>query len=607
MSPLGHDLGYGVMRYLLFTFITLLTASLSLGAPVEKPNFIVIFTDDQGYQDLGCFGSPKIKTPEIDQMAKEGARFSSFYSANAICSASRAALLTGRYPSRNGVYHVFYPGAQNGLPPEEVTIAEALQPAGYRTAIIGKWHLGDRPQFLPTNQGFDSFFGIPYSNDMWIHKDQEFADDAKLFDGATIENVKSGEAGKAKDKSGKVPLMRDNKIIEYPVDQTHITQRYTDEAIKVIDEAKQNDQPFFIYLAHAMPHVPLYASEQFSGKSERGPYGDTIEEMDFHTGRLLDHLKKSGADKDTLVIFTSDNGPWKLSRDRGGSALPFRGAKFSTYEGGHRVPCVMWWPGTIPAGTESAEIVTTLDFLPTLTSLAGTNLPKDRIIDGKDITNLLKKGSKEKSEYDRFFYWSNQHIEAYREGHYKFRLAWDKKTKSRKEPELFDLSKDLSESHNLAASMADKVREMSKVLLEEERSQIIQKSFEVKTTSESEGAVQASGHFKEYQPANAFDRDDQTKWTADGAKFPQWIQTSYDSVQTTDQLQLLWGKSGVFRYLVGTSMDGTHWTVQVDQLDNNETRETSLHKIPQTEFKHLRVVVLGAMDGRWASFREIRH
>lgn len=450
--------------------LALVLSSVVLQA--ARPNFIIIFTDDQGYEDLGCFGSPLIKTPEIDKMAAEGARFSSFYSANAICSASRAALLTGRYPSRNGVFHVYYPGVNKGLNPEEVTIAEVLKPAGYRTAIIGKWHLGDRPQFLPTTQGFDSYFGIPYSNDMWINKDQQFAEDAQFFDGYTLEQVQSGEAGKRKDRGGKVPLMRDDKIIEYPVDQTYITKRYTDEAMQIITESKLADQPFFIYLAYSMPHVPLYIAPEFAGKSERGPYGDTIEEMDFHVGRLLDHLKTVGADKDTLVIFTSDNGPWKLSGERGGSALPLRGAKFSTYEGGHRVPCVMWWPGTIPAGTDTTEIATTLDFMPTLAALAGAELPQDRILDGNDITAMLKAGQQGKSDYDRFFYWSKKNITALRMGDMKLRIKLDNKTKERGQSELFNLSEDISESNNLAAKMPEVVEEMTKIMLQAEADQM---------------------------------------------------------------------------------------------------------------------------------------
>lgn len=451
--------------------IILLLSSISVLA-TDKPNFLLIFTDDQGYQDLGCYGSPKIKTPVLDKLASEGVRFTDFYSANAICSASRAALLTGRYPSRNGVFHVYYPGANKGLRQSEITIAELLKPVGYRTAIIGKWHLGDRPDFLPTKQGFDSYFGIPYSNDMWIHKDQKLAKDVKLFKDFTIEDIRSGKASKTKKGLARtVPLMRGEEVIEFPVDQCYITERYTDEAIKIIDESNKAKKPFFIYLAHAMPHVPLYASPKFNGKSARGSYGDTIEEMDFHIGRLVDHLKKLGIDKNTMLIFTSDNGPWKLGA-RGGSAAPLRGAKFSSHEGGPRVPCIMWWPGTIPAGTISTEITTSLDIFPTFAALANSPLPTDRVYDGHDISAMLKAGSEGKSQYEKYFYWNKHHIEALRIGKMKLRWAWDNKKKERKAVELYNLEEDISESQNLASQMPEKVEFMSKLLLAEEEKQL---------------------------------------------------------------------------------------------------------------------------------------
>jgi arylsulfatase A len=367
---------------------------------------------------------------------------------------------------------VYYPGANNGLNQSEITIAEMLKPAGYRTAIIGKWHLGDRPQFLPTKQGFDSYFGIPFSNDMWIHKDQKLADDIKLFNGFTVEDIRSGKARKTKKgRARTVPLMRGEEVIEFPVDQCYITERYTDEAIKIIDEANEAKKPFFIYLAHAMPHVPLYASPKFAGKSARGPYGDTIEEMDFHIGRLVDHLKKLGIDKNTMLIFTSDNGPWKLG-ERGGSAAPLRGAKFSSYEGGPRVPCIMWWPETIPAGTVSKEVTTSLDIFPTFAALANTSLPSDRIYDGHDISAMLKAGSKGKSQYEKYFYWNKHHIEALRMGNMKLRWAWDKKNKARKAVELYNLEEDISESNNLASELLEQTEFMSKILLQEENKQL---------------------------------------------------------------------------------------------------------------------------------------
>ena len=349
---------------------------------------------------------------------------------------------------------------------EEVTIAEVLKPVSYRTSIIGKWHLGDGQNALPTNQGFDSYFGILYSNDMRINKDQLFAMEAKFFDSYTLEQVKSGKA--KKNKRGKVSLMRDDKIIEYPVDQTYITKDYTDDAIQIITESKKINRPFFIYLAYSMPHVPLYTRPEFARKSKGGPYGDTIEEIDFHVGRLLNHLKVLGVDKNTLVIFTSDNGPWKLSRGCGGPSEQM----FSTYEGGHRVPCVMRWPRMIPAGTDTDEVTTTLDFMPILARLTGAELPKDRILDGHDITSMLKTGTAGKSNYEQFFYWSNMNITALRIGDIKLRMQIDNKTKEREKPELYNLTEDISESNNLASQMPEKVKEMSRILLQVQADQL---------------------------------------------------------------------------------------------------------------------------------------
>ncbi|EDM26424.1 arylsulfatase A [Lentisphaera araneosa HTCC2155] len=595
----------------LISILVLGLAYLHLQATDKKPNFIVIFTDDQGYQDLGCFGSPKIKTPEIDQMAKEGARYTNFYSANAICSASRAALLTGRYPSRNGVFHVYYPGASQGLKPSEITIAEVLKTAGYRTSIIGKWHLGDRNQFLPTNQGFDSYFGIPFSNDMWMSKDLALADDIKLFGGVTVEQIKSGEASKAvkgEKRGGKVPLMRDEEVVEYPVDQTYITQRYTDEALKIIKESEKKKQPYFIYLAYAMPHVPLYASPKFAGKSARGPYGDTVEEMDYHVGRILKHLKSSGADKNTLVIFTSDNGPWNLG-ERGGSALPLRGAKFSTYEGGHRVPCVMWWPGTIPAGTDSAEIATTLDFMPTFAKLANAQLP-NRTLDGKNIAPMLRDGNKGKSPYEKFYFWSKNHIEALRIGNMKLRMSWDKKNNVRKETELFNLEGDIAESHNLAPQMPEKVAAMTKMLLEAEQEQLVQAEFETPVPQAPSFTaatfIQSSGHQYKNVAKNAFDKNEKTRWTPKGQK-NLWLQIEFKEAQTSSEFKITWEKEATYRYAIGTSMDGDNWDILLNKF-GNRTRETvSKNSTSQKTYRFLRLVIFGAEKGTKIAVREFSY
>ena len=369
----------------------ILVANLPLSAENIKgktPNIIIFFTDDQGYQDVGCFGSPLIKTPNFDRMAKEGMRFTNFYSAAPVCSPSRAALLTGCYPPRVGVPRVLWPDDKIGLDPKEVTIAELLKAKGYVTACIGKWHLGDKPEFLPDQQGFDSYLGIPYSNDMTINPKVQISKDVVYREGVSQETIRTKPLG-----SGKVPLMRDGKVIEYPVDQTLLTKKYTSEAIRIITENK--NKPFFLYLAHTMPHIPLHASEQFNGKSPRGLYGDVIEELDWSMGEILKTLKTLNLDENTLVIFTSDNGPWNLKDGQGGCAAPLRGFKFDTYEGGMREPMIARWPGKIPAGTVCQEVAGTIDILPTIAWLTGSAHP-EKTIDGKNIWPLLsgKRGGK---------------------------------------------------------------------------------------------------------------------------------------------------------------------------------------------------------------------
>ena len=388
-----------MFRYLLCLFI----ASCLVNALFSKsPNFIIIFTDDQGFEDIGCFGSPKIKTPHLDKLAAEGRKFTSFYSANSVCSPSRASLLTGCYPVRVSIPGVLFPRHEIGLNPDEITIADLLKSKGYATSCIGKWHIGHKPKFLPTRQGFDSYYGIPYSNDMTIDPEANLAADIKLREGFTLERIRS-----EKPKKDFVPLMRNEEVIEYPCDQTTLTQRYTEEAVKFIEENK--NKPFFLYLPHTMPHIPLFASEKFKGKSERGLYGDTIEEIDWSVGEIMKALRDNNLDENTLVIYTSDNGPWKLKGGRGGSAHPLRGFKFQTYEGGMRVPCIMYWKGKVPAGSSCDEIAATIDLLPTIAGLSGAELPNDRAIDGKDIWPLIagKKGAQTPHEI-YFFYKGNK-------------------------------------------------------------------------------------------------------------------------------------------------------------------------------------------------------
>lgn len=414
---------------------------------MTTPNFIIVLTDDQGYQDLGCYGSPDIATPNLDRMAREGVRFTDFYAAAPICSPSRAALLTGCYPPRTGVTKVLFPSEDIGLSPDYATIAEVLKQQGYATACIGKWHLGHKPEFLPTRRGFDYYFGIPYSNDMPIDPEAALAPDVVFRDGASAETVSAGTGGKTD-----TPLMRNEEVIEYPAEQSTLTQRYTREALDFI--AENRDNPFFLYLPHTMPHVPLAASSAFRGKSKRGLYGDTIEEIDWSMGRILATLRDLDLDTNTLVIFTSDNGPWLACGDQAGSALPLRDGKFKTYEGGMREPCIAWWPGTIPAGTTCREVASTIDLMPTLARLANAPLPQGQPIDGKDILPLLTAQPGARSPHDVFCYFSKTTAEAVRWGKWKLRHAPDQ------DPELYDLENDLAETTNLAPDMPDLARRL---------------------------------------------------------------------------------------------------------------------------------------------------
>ncbi len=412
-------------------------ASAQANSP--QVNFIIIFTDDQGYGDLGCYGHPTIRTPHIDKMASEGQRWTSFYSAANVCTPSRAALLTGRLPIRSGMYsdrrRVLFPDSDGGLPPSEKTIATVLKEKGYRSAAIGKWHLGHLPQYLPTSHGFDYYYGIPYSNDMdrisSIERDVAFAD--------------------PKIEYFQVPLMRNKEIIERPANQNTITKRYTEEAIKFISKNKK--KPFFLYLAHSLPHVPLFVSENFKKKSERGLYGDVIEEIDWSVGQILGALKKEGLDKNTCVIFTSDNGPWVVFNEHGGSAGPLFGAKGTSYEGGVRVPAIFWAPGIIKPGVVS-KIGSTLDLLPTICKVAGVILPNDRKYDGYDLTPVLNGG--DENPRDEMFFYHGTRIFAARKGDFKMYfyknnpLGYPEKLEKLDTCQLFNLQHDPSEKYNLA-------------------------------------------------------------------------------------------------------------------------------------------------------------
>ena len=432
-----------------FLAAALLATFLPNSASAKQPNIVLIFVDDQGYEDIGCFGSPKIATPHLDKMAAEGRKFTSFYSANSVCSPSRAALLTGSYPTRVSIPSVLFPRHEIGLNPDEFTIAEMLKAKGYATACIGKWHIGHKTKFLPTKQGFDSYYGIPYSNDMTIDQEAPLADGIVLREGMTAEKIRND-----KPKKNWVPLMRDEEVVEYPCDQTTLTKRYTEDAVKFI--AANKEKPFFLYMPQTMPHIPLFASPDFKGKSERGLYGDTIEEIDWSVGQVFKALKDNGLDENTLVIYTSDNGPWNLKNGHGGSAFPLRGFKFQTYEGGMRVPCIMRWPGKVPAGTSCDEIAATIDLLPTFAKLAGGELVADRTIDGKDIWPLISDAKGAKTPHEIYFYYKGTKLESARSGKWKLRRGG----KGAAGVELYDLDADISEKVNLAAENAAVVKSM---------------------------------------------------------------------------------------------------------------------------------------------------
>jgi len=429
-------------------------------AKAEKPNIIIIYADDQGYGDLACYGSKKLKTPNIDRLGAEGTRFTDFYVTAPVCTPTRSSLMTGCYPKRVGLHrHVLFPNHRRGINPDEITLAELLKGRGYATACIGKWHLGHLPQFLPTSNGFDQYLGIPFSNDMWLPANMTFAKDVRLGPGLKVEDLKA----EVKDRN-KVPLMRNTEVIDYPVDQSTLTERYTEEAVRFITDHK--DGPFFLYLPHTMPHYPLHVSKRFKGKSAAGLFGDVIECIDWSTGRIVDTIRQLGLAEKTIVVYTSDNGP------AAGSAGPLRGKKGSTWEGGMREPCLMWGPGRIGAGKVCSELATIMDLLPTFAHLAGATVPTDRVIDGKDIWPLMSGAPGAKSPYDAFFYYSAWgDLEAVRQGDWKCRRTKARKPRRKKgqpvpptppepKPELYNLKDDIGEKVNLADKHPDLVKRL---------------------------------------------------------------------------------------------------------------------------------------------------
>jgi len=399
------------------SLLIVVKAQINQKSRTELPNFVFIFADDLGYGDLSCFGAKDIATPNIDQIAKEGIRFTDFYSASSICSPSRAAFLTGRLPQRMGINGVFFPGSYTGMSPAEITIAEVLKEKNYTSGIVGKWHLGHRDKYLPLQQGFDSYFGIPYSNDM-----------------------------------SDLVFLRGNEVESFDIDQKFLTKTYTTEAINFIE--KNKEKPFFLYLAHNMPHVPIYASPDFVGKSKRGLYGDVVQELDWSVGQVIKKLEELDLIENTLIIFSSDNGPWLAMKELGGSAGILREGKMYTFEGGMRVPTVAMWKGKIKPNTICTDLASQMDWFPTFAKLAGIPLPQNLIIDGKEITGVLLNTSKRES--NEYFYFDGADLQAYRNGDWKIKKPYAgfegksyKNAVAAHDTLLFNLKDDPGEKNNL--------------------------------------------------------------------------------------------------------------------------------------------------------------
>ena len=415
-------------------YVILLIVSISCNIEKDNnatsPNIVFIFADDLGYGDLSSYGASDIKTPNIDFIAKNGIKFTDFYSVSSVCTPSRAGMLTGRYPQRFGLNGVLFPDSHTGLPSTEYTIAELLRDNGYNTGMVGKWHLGHKYEFLPLQQGFEFFYGIPYSNDM----------------ASTV-------------------YFAGNDVVDFYPDQSLMTKKLTEEAVKYIDRNKENN--FYLYVAHPMPHVPIYASEKFSGSSDRGLYGDVIQELDWSVGEIIKRLEELNIIDKTLVIFSSDNGPWLTMRDMGGSAGELRNGKMYTFEGGMRVPTLAMMKGLIPEGIESKEIVSQLDWMPTFASLSRSEISEEIVIDGDDITEILRGNS---FDYVRdFLFFDYEKLEAYRRGDWKVKLpyegwpgSWYKSPIDSHDTLLFNLRKDPGEKNNIY----DSNREMAKSLID---------------------------------------------------------------------------------------------------------------------------------------------
>jgi arylsulfatase A-like enzyme len=440
----------------LLTLILCLVAWSSVSA-AKPPNFIIILADDLGYGDLSCYGHPTIRTPHLDRMAIEGMRFTDFYVAAEVCTPSRAALMTGRLPIRTGMCsdkrRVLFPDSSGGMPAEEITLAEGLKARGYTTGIVGKWHLGCKREHSPLKHGFDFYYGLPYSNDM---------------DRDPSKAPKGREAFlNPKIEYWNVPLKRNDDILEKPAEQHTLTKRYTDEAVQFIKQNKKN--PFLLYFPHTFPHVPLFASDKFSGKSRRGLYGDVVEELDWSVGQVLQTLRETKLDKNTLVFFTSDNGPWLTQFEQGGSAGLLKEGKGSTWEGGMREPGIAWWPGKIKPAQTCTEMASSMDLYVTCLKLAGATLPSDRVVDGVDMSGLLLGTGPNQREV--MFYYRGTRLFAARKGpfkaHFITQSSYGKDAPEPHDPPLlFNVQTDPSEQFDVAKNhpevIADILRAVEK-------------------------------------------------------------------------------------------------------------------------------------------------
>lgn len=424
-------------------FLLLIAATFLLGCQKKtepsKPNVIIFFTDDQGYADVGCYDAKGFQTPNFDKLAESGIRFTNFYVPATVCTPSRAGLLTGRYPKRAGLHEaVLFPFSEGGLPPEEYTMAEMFQSAGYKTGMVGKWHLGHKPEFMPNNQGFEYFFGVPYSNDMDNHYYKHIDFHAPAL-----------------------PVFRNKEQIDEGPDQKYLTKMFTEEAVGFIKKNKEN--PFFLYLPHCMPHTPLHASEDFVGKSELGLYGDVIMELDWSMGEVLKTLKEQGIYENTIIVFTSDNGP------RVGSALPLRGSKATTWEGGQRVPGIISWAGKYEAGTTCNQLVTTMDLFPTFAKITQAGVPDGLKFDGVDLSKLLENPTATELHERPFYYYARDgKCEAVRLGKWKLHInktiGW--KSKDEFSVILYNLDEDISEKVNLASENPEIVEKLKNLITE---------------------------------------------------------------------------------------------------------------------------------------------